>query len=36
MDNCYFSYEALPEMVSTGTQRRLDEYFTHSIQADIW
>lgn len=32
----WFSYEALPEMVSPGTQRRLDEYFNHFIQADIW
>lgn len=32
----WFSYEAVPERVSPGTQRRLDEYFIHSNQSDIW
>lgn len=32
----WFHYDALPEMISPGTQRRLTEYFTGSLQADRW
>lgn len=29
-------YDSLPEMVSPGTKRRLDEYFTNSKKSDRW
>ena len=32
----WFHYDALPDMVSPGTERRLMEYFTHSIPSDRW
>lgn len=32
----WFHYEQLPEMVSPGTQRRLNEYFMQSIQSERW
>ena len=32
----WYDYNNLPEMVSPGTKRRLDEYFTHSAQSDRW
>jgi len=32
----WFDYDKLPEMISPGTQRRLDEYFTQSPPAEKW
>lgn len=32
----WFSYEALPEMISPGTKRRLDEYFGKSTPSQYW
>lgn len=32
----WFHYDALPEMVSPGTKRRLVEYFTDAPVADRW
>ncbi len=32
----WFDYTNLPEMVSPGTKRRLNEYFTNSHRADTW
>ncbi len=32
----WFSYDKLPAMISPGTKRRLDEYFTHSVPAEKW
>lgn len=32
----WFSYEALPEMISLGTKRRLDEYFGTLPQSQHW
>lgn len=35
-DTGWFSYDALPEMISPGTKRRLNEYFTGSGFAEKW
>ncbi|MFA6303229.1 MAG: NUDIX domain-containing protein [Legionella sp.] len=35
-DKGWFSYEALHEMVSPGTKRRLDEYFGRTGQSQYW
>lgn len=35
-EKAWFHYEQLPERVSPGTQRRLDEYFMQSIQSEWW
>lgn len=32
----WFYYDALPEMVSPGTKRRLTEYFTQTVLAEQW
>lgn len=32
----WFSYEALPNEISPGTHRRLQEYFTNSATAEKW
>ena len=32
----WFAYDALPEMVSPGTMRRLDEYFKGAPMAEKW
>lgn len=35
-DKRWFEYTALPEMISPGTKRRLQEYFTHQQPAERW
>ncbi|WP_454784317.1 NUDIX domain-containing protein [Legionella sp. WA2024007413] len=32
----WFDYHNLPELVSPGTKRRLDEYFSQNAQSDRW
>jgi hypothetical protein len=32
----WFHYDALPDMVSPGAERRLKEYFTNSTPSDRW
>ncbi|KTD71100.1 MutT/nudix family protein [Legionella steelei] len=32
----WYEYDNLPEMVSPGTKRRLDEYFGKNIRSDRW
>lgn len=32
----WFDYENLPQMISSGTQRRLNEYFANSPRSDTW
>lgn len=32
----WFAYHDLPAMISPGTKRRLDEYFTQSLPAERW
>ncbi|TAL65025.1 MAG: NUDIX domain-containing protein [Legionella sp.] len=32
----WFAYDALPEMISPGTKRRLDEYFNKTPIAEKW
>lgn len=32
----WFDYSNLPEMISPGTKRRLNEYFTSSPRVDTW
>ena len=32
----WYDYHHLPELVSPGTKRRLDEYFAQKVQSDRW
>ena len=32
----WYDYSALPEMISPGTKRRLDEYFANTIKSQYW
>ncbi|WP_242605423.1 NUDIX domain-containing protein [Legionella anisa] len=32
----WFTYDSLPEMISPGSKRRLDEFFTETIPSDRW
>jgi ADP-ribose pyrophosphatase YjhB (NUDIX family) len=32
----WFDYEKLPELISSGTERRLSEYFSNTEQLDKW
>jgi 8-oxo-dGTP pyrophosphatase MutT (NUDIX family) len=32
----WFAYDSLPEMISPGSKRRLDEFFTETIPSDRW
>lgn len=35
-DTGWFDYTALPALISAGTQRRLDEYFTRKPPSEAW